>query len=59
MSIIVICLMTSEIREVVVLMLKSVNWELLANVVTVVSFFGAFLIDASTLGTRVCKLKLS
>jgi len=52
MSIIAICLMTNEIREVVVLMIKSIDWELLANILTVV-YFGAFLIDASTLGMRV------
>jgi hypothetical protein len=44
--------MTSEIREVVVSMIKKVNWELLANVITVANF-GAFLIDASTLEMRV------
>lgn len=40
-------------------MLKNINWELFTNIVTVVSFFGVFLIGTSTLGMRVRKVKLS
>jgi hypothetical protein len=34
-------------------MIKSFDWNLLANMATVLSYFGAFLIGASTLQMRV------
>jgi hypothetical protein len=45
--------MTSKIWEVEVNLIKSIDWNLLANLARILSYFGAFLIGASTLQMRV------
>lgn len=46
-------LMMCEIREVAMLMMHDLNWDLLANIVTIMSFFSDCILDITTLEMRV------
>lgn len=50
---IILLLMMCETREVAMHMMHKINWDLLANIVTVLSFFSNCILDITTLEMRV------